>query len=253
MIFHKYTNQIIQGNRFLFPCVTFIQDICFHQIRIRMKSVITFIIIFVLISTNLKSQELFWENGIAFSKLNTRNVENANLDLYPNGITTYQTSMGINYFQHKYYYLSSALGYLEKGGKYPSRYNNRQELLPSEKFLVQYLTLNTLFCLKMDIRKEHYYIGVGPRLDIRLNDKIVFDTKSENTSIIEEWPDAKTIVAGLKCEIGFNLNPYKNWIIGLKASYLPSFNVTRSSHYDLKLKDQTFNLSLILGIDLNTH
>ena len=87
--------------------------------------------------SNLNAQVFKLENGIAFSKLQTKGVKGANIDLYPHKLTTYQISLDIEYLQTKHFYLSSSIGYLEKGGKYTDIVNQSM----SERHINQYITI----------------------------------------------------------------------------------------------------------------
>ena len=80
--------------------------------------------------SNLNAQVFKLENGLAFSKLQTKGVKGANIDLYPHKLTTYQISLDIDY-------LSSSIGYLEKGGKYTDIVNQSM----SERHINQYITI----------------------------------------------------------------------------------------------------------------
>lgn len=60
-----------------------------------MKIFIGSIILLSCIS-NLNAQVFKLENGLAFSKLQTKGVKGANIDLYPHKLTTYQISLGIS-------------------------------------------------------------------------------------------------------------------------------------------------------------
>ena len=60
-----------------------------------------------------------------------------NIDLYPHQLTTYQISLDIEYLQTKHFYLSSSIGYLEKGGKYTDIVNQSM----SERHINQYITI----------------------------------------------------------------------------------------------------------------
>ena len=87
--------------------------------------------------SNLNAQVFKLENGLAFSKLQTKGVKGANIDLYPHKLTTYQISLDIEYLQTKHFYLSSSIGYLEKGGKYTDIVNQSM----SERHINQYITI----------------------------------------------------------------------------------------------------------------
>ena len=207
-----------------------------------MKIFIGSIILLSCIS-NLNAQVFKLENGLAFSKLQTKGVKGANIDLYPHKLTTYQISLDIEYLQTKHFYLSSSICYLEKGGKYTDIVNQSM----SERHINQYITINTLTCLKANIRHEIYYLGIGPRIDIRTNHKV---SPPDIPSYTNQWPSPNSLVYGLKCEVGFKLQLKNNWEFGVNTAYLPSFNSTHSSSYNLKLRDQTFTLTFMIGYNI---
>ena len=64
--------------------------------------------------SNLNAQVFKLENGLAFSKLQTKGVKGANIDLYPHKLTTYQISLDIEYLQTKHFYYQVPLVTLKK-------------------------------------------------------------------------------------------------------------------------------------------
>lgn len=67
---------------------------------------------------------------------------------------------------------------------------------------IDYLTVNTLFNIKASIRRETYYVGVGPRLDFNMGNHTVADGPVEDLDLIG-MKGGQAVVFGLKCEAGF--------------------------------------------------
>ncbi len=198
------------------------------------KSCAWFVVIILLyFSVPLSAQVIKVENGIAIT---STKYEDDSFDTR----TPYQVSLGIDYLHNKWYNLSSEIGYITKGsgGKVNFLFNPGENT-PYDHYTLSanYITINTTFRLKGDIRKEIYYIGVGPRVDIKVKDDI---------HELADYMSAKSILYGLKCEIGGIYKINDDILIGLNASYLPSFNKQFG-----ELRERTFTLGLSIGYRLH--
>ena len=185
-------------------------------------------------SMPLGAQVIKVENGIAVT---TGRLKGTSLGtMYP-----YQMSIGIDYWDHSWFDLSSNVGYIRKGSKDDIEMRHSSEETPYYGDFIlyaDYITLNTTFRLKRNVRRETYYIGVGPRLD--------FKTKEHFTTGLDtEGEDFNSVLYGLKCEAGFNYTINKIQV-GVNASYLPSFNKQIN-----EIRERTFTFGISVGYILN--
>jgi len=158
----------------------------------------------------------------------------------------YQLSVGLNYADKSWFNLSSQIGYIRKGGK--DKIALWDEPGGMSNYTLQYkegagyLSVNTTFQLKKNIRRETYYIGAGPRVDFKLN---TLENSIEDEDSFHAF-NSRTVLYGLKCEAGFNYTINKI-LLGINFSYLPSFNKQIDTEYELYLRDRTFTLGIVVG------
>jgi hypothetical protein len=107
-----------------------------------------------------------------------------------------------------------------------------------------YVSANTTFQLKRNVRRETYYAGVGPRVDFRVNNVSPFaGTDGAGLPVAIK---SKPILYGLKCEVGFDYTIHK-LLLGINFSYLPTFNKQIDPGYELTFRDQTLTLGFVVG------
>ena len=181
--------------------------------------------ILLYLSVSASAQVIKVENGIAST---TCRIDGASLGtMHP-----YQMAIGIDYWDHSWFDLSSNIGYIAKGSKDKNLPVYKDgEFTPFTTFYhyADYLTLNTTFRVKKNIRNETYYIGTGPRIDIKLKDHLLLDNSFN------------TVLYGLKCEAGFIYTVNKIQL-GLNAAYLPTFNKQIE-----EVRERTFSFGLSIG------
>lgn len=125
------------------------------------------------------SQTIKVANGIGISKMYSSDIE----DIYSSYTYDYSNSLGISYWNHKYFNLSSQIGYITKGGISNTTVWGDGGII-SEKIDVKlrYLDLNTLFVAKIPLNKFCVYAGIGPSVNFlfkrssNLDSKYVLDT-----------------------------------------------------------------------------
>lgn len=211
------------------------------------KSCVWLVCILLCVSAGMKGQVIRVDGGVAFSKLKVRGIPINSF--YDDAVRPFQMSVGLEYCENDLYNLSSSIGYLRKGGSMKV-YENIVGAYSIYKDYIDYLTVNTLFNLKRSVRRETYYIGVGPRLDFKLGTS---NNLEANDMAITAIQDARAVVFGLKCELGFWYDLNEHYRIGANFSYLPSFTKTWVSPAEdskMKMGDRTFTLGLSLGYRL---
>lgn len=182
----------------------------------------------LFLSTGVYAQTLYVENGVAFSSLK---------GLYDETLCKYQMSAGVYYLNRNWSFLSSSLGFLQKGGKYTYWYaesiNQRYRCHHSE--VVKYITANTLYNVKYDWENVMLYGGIGPQLAINVGDNEIAD-----------YDRVKRVNYSLKTIIGINYH-LNSCLIGGSISYLPTLGhifQNRSGN------DKTIMVSLFVGYNL---
>ena len=175
-----------------------------------MKKVIVCLLLALSNFSLLSSQVIKIENGLSISSMNSTKFNLLNDNLY-----TYSVLLGCDYLEHRYFYLSSGIGYIQKGGvdNVIQLDENAHPLNTiSMKGKWDYLHLNTSFRIKYPFKKNHLYIGAGLKADVRTS------STDSNHSYLHEGYKMASIIPGMKIEMGFN-REMKRLIIGVNASY----------------------------------
>ena len=159
------------------------------------------------------SQVIKIENGVSFSKMNAASSLN-----FHNPLSFYTVNIGCDYLERDWFFLSSEIGYVRKGGKGHSN----DEIGFSEKNTLDCITLNTSFNVKYNVGGFNLYLGVAPTLDFALKNKY----SSESLSWKDEWemyPEHR-VVLGIKPSIGmfYDINKIR---LSLETSYMK--NITK--------------------------
>lgn len=193
----------------------------------------TFLLTFLLtFSFFCEAQTIKLENGISSSSMRSDNISFLNKK-----ITTYSVLVGYEYLNHKYYYLSSAIGYLRKGGQEEiSAIGNIKEQL-------DYLHFNTTIRAKITINDLEMFTGIGPTIDVLLSDK---NFKSELFDLDNEKYVLNSVSFGSKIEIGFVQLLNDRFKVGCSGSYLLNIDCIGKSTYN-KLKNDTFQMMVTIG------
>jgi len=183
------------------------------------------------------SQVIKIENGLSIQSMTTRNF-----DFFSEGIRSYSLMLGLDYFKHSHYELSSEIGYLERGGK-----EKDPDFLASDVNNYQVerwgcVPFNTTFRGKLTVDNGYWYAGVGPKIDVVIG-------SSNFTSAFLDGYMKYRVVIGLKPEIGFNQKVGTRLCVGLNASYLIDFGGVGKSAYTTLLS-RPFTCSLSFGYRL---
>jgi len=204
-----------------------------------MKRILFAIVLLISFLQVSKSQVIRLENGVAISHIK---------DGFERDIYTYQNSLGLDYLDRDWYYLSSNVGYYRAGGEiYVAQSINDLFL---QALYIDYLTFNTTFNAKVNLSgKCHIYAGVGPRLNVKVSHSAGnnIDLESYNEEFLS-YIHLNTLDFGLKTTIGFNYDLGK-MALGISASYLPSFTKALKKEEGIRRpgKNSTFTFGLLLG------
>lgn len=206
-----------------------------------MKKLVCLIgLICLFCSERVFSQVIKIENGVSFSKMNLPgNVFHDNLSMY-------SMNVGCDYLERKWYFLSSEIGYVRKGGAENAVYIDDPSDLRAIhlKNTLDYITINASFNVKYNFRGFNLYAGIAPTLDFLVKNRFKSDAPEENQN--EEIFPAHKIVLGFKPSIGIFYDTDKIRL-NIETSYMK--NITKLSRSN-SMKANTFLLSFGIGYKL---
>lgn len=192
----------------------------------------------------------FFFVGIASGVAQTWNLESGmTFNKVPDydGMKSFYLSVGRDYLDKGWFNLSSNIGVMRHGGKenvYTSDMNGNL-IQPDMKFSGTYLSLNTLFEVKkMSVDGYTFYLGAGPRLDIRLGSG--FDSSDSSAAELYEasFP-FNPVVFGMRCELGVKKRFGQATEIGLVGAYLPTFTHLQKNGYSSG--ENAFSVGITIG------
>jgi len=204
-----------------------------------MKKHIIFVILTSIVTINLFSQNLKINNGLSFSSMN---FKFGDTKLFNSEIQSYCISLGVDYLNHKYYYLSSEIGLIKQGGK-EYNYPIEQDVLGNIIERWNYFHINTTFRIKYAFDDNQIYAGFGPKLDI------LSDSKNFNNKGFTGY-QLNNLSFGFKPELGFNKFLNNNIYIGLNLSYLLNIRYFAKSEFNqISINTYIFMFSLGYNFD----
>lgn len=154
----------------------------------------------------LGAQVIKMENGVTLASM-TRNE----YDFFTHTATGYTGRLGIDWLEHRWFYLSSEVGYMATGGMDHidiMAEHGIEENVIDWHYRRDNLHFNTTFRFKLAYHDFHAYLGVGPKVDIPLG-----------SSLNEELFD-KSVMFGIKTEIGCAYD-FSHLRLGINLAYLP--------------------------------
>lgn len=170
------------------------------------------------------SQTIKVQGGISLSTLDAKSgVIN---DLWSQTMVGYSALVGIDYFNHKMYNLSSNIGIVRKGGKDKLKYVDRDHTPSGEETVIawlDYVTINTTADIKFPV-KENWkpFISVGPRLDI-------LASAGDDFKKLVKSDDMNKVTYGFNVGAGVN-REIKKFVIGIRGDYY--FNLNKAAEWD---------------------
>lgn len=205
-----------------------------------------FLFVLILIVGQTKAQTIRMDNGVSFSSIRD--------NVFQEKIYPYHFSFGLDYLNKKFFYLSSDIGYVRKGGQFIASVveEGNDGVFKTDVYL-DYITVNTLANVKYDFtNKIAGYIGIGPRIDFKLHRKYVSEDKELYQVFSENAPDVKKISAGLKCKMGINCRLSSRFWAGIYFSYLPSFTkVFKVKENQISFGNPSFGKERLFGMGIS--
>lgn len=168
------------------------------------------------------------------------------LNLLEENLYSYSGALGVDYWEHKYFYLSSEIGYTKRGGKQQlqvldSITNPIGKEYKSE--VIKYLHFNTTFRFRYSINRLYFFVGVGPTIDILLGE--------QTFTPLGNVYNLKRTILGVKPEVGCTFQIGKKINLGFNASRLLNIEeLGRGGYLDTKINGQTTLLMLSIGYRL---
>lgn len=207
-----------------------------------MKRIALLIVVALLTIMSSVAQVIKLDAGASFSSMQ----DDTSLHQFTGNNTGFTALLGIDWLEHKYFYLSSQVGYMATGGTdhvYLTNEDGLQSDMLDWHMRRDNIHLNTTFRARVPFGRFHAYVGVGPKLDIPLNVGMSDNLNMEYTptDVIFFQRD---VMFGIKTEVGVSYD-FEYVSLGINFSYLP--DITRQASY---LNQTTRNNIFTLGISL---
>lgn len=209
------------------------------------------LIVFGLLPLNLTfGQTVKIQTGTTFSKLDWV-IGNLDLDLYNETLIGYAVFAGVDYFEKKYFNLSSNVGFIRKGGKGTITFTTETGEPIDEKIeraKLDYCTVNTTLEIKYPIKEKILpYISFGPRFDYLTKHSKEFDVLNE-IEALKKYNLGLILGGGIR----YDLSRFQ---IGLRTDYYLNFNKVaewpvQTGNLGGKVEDKTITLNLTTGYKL---
>lgn len=202
-----------------------------------------FLICFLIFAESVKAQfnkssYLKIDNGVMLSSFRS----NPNLNILTDNNRNYSTSLGIDYLQKKWFYLSSQIGYARIGGQ-----ETNEGLIGTNDFKItensDYVHVNTTFRITTRRQDLNFFAGIGPFVNI------LTSSKNFKSNLYKDPYRLKEIYAGGKAEVGIS-HDIEKIRISLVGSYM--YNISPSASTDfITLNNQTYSAMLSVGYKIN--
>lgn len=214
-----------------------------------MKKAILLLTVLIFASYS-HAQTVKFQMGTTLAKLNWQ-VGGKDLNMFDETLIAYSFFTGIDYFENRYFNVSSNLGLIQKGGKGMIVFTTETGEPAGEvtkKARLNYLTINTAFDLKYTIKDKLLpFISLGPRFDYLVNYSSQFDGLKD-MAVLKKYNLGLILGAGIR----YNLSKMQ---LGIKADYylnLDEIAVWPAQPENLggKIVDKTMTINLTLGYKL---
>lgn len=200
---------------------------------------IAFLAIIILATLPLSAQVVKLDVGTSFSQMQ----DDTPMHNFTNPLISNSLSLGVDWLENNWFYLSSEVGYMTTGGI------DRIDIIEGTGLPIEEIDwrlqrhnihFNTTFRAKLGGKKFHAYLGVGPKLDIPVTTTINHYFDDDNVSFIKN-----EVMFGLKAEVGVAYN-FSDVRVGLNFAYLP--DLTRQASYlNQTTRNDTFKLGIMVG------
>ncbi len=214
-------------------------------------------VIGLLLSSITFGQVINLQTGVSVSKLDW---EVGNQDkIFNNSLVHPTILVGLDYFDHTYFNLSSNMGMIQKGGKDEIKFTNAQGTYEGTGTITQilsYYTFNTGIEFKYPIQKKIFpFISIGARADVMFGNYSNFDSGNKNINIYYRNNfDKNYFNYGVNLGGGIKYH-FSKLQLGLRSDYYFSFrNITdrpkKGNVGSSKIKDKTFTINFVVGYRL---
>ncbi|MBP1617451.1 MAG: hypothetical protein H6Q14_1278 [Bacteroidetes bacterium] len=184
-----------------------------------MKMKLKLLLLFALFPIFSYAQYLKFSTGPSFSSM--KKNDNSALQKNRTGVNF---QVGLDYFEHRFYSISSELGYIQTGGKDNILLVGDDDSRKDISLKLSNIHMNSTFRFKIDTKnKLNLFIGCGPKLDYQFSPK--YDSNINEISYYE-FPKNK-LLFGLKMEAGVQYE-LKNSKLGIECSNIQNFTKSNS-------------------------
>lgn len=209
------------------------------------------LIVGLALSFSSYGQTIKIQAGPAFSSLDWKVGA---VGLFDQNKIGFSAFVGIDYYDRKYYNLSSNIGFVSKGGKEDIQLIDMDK--PDGKTLtvkghLDYISFSTVVEVKYPLNDIFFpFISLGPRFDY------LMDIHSSEQGFLEPVEDdMKKCNYGLIVGGGLKYDITK-FQIGIQANYYLNFikiadSLAEGDSFSLSINDNTTTLNFILGYKLN--
>jgi hypothetical protein len=204
-----------------------------------MKKVISLFLICINSFLFTGAQTVKIDNGIGFSQMKS----NQN-NLFTKNYCSYNIGVGLEYLEYKYFYISSKIIYLNRGGKDEMIVTNEsgESILKNLCENWNFISFNTTLRTKISLKEHFFYFGIGPFIDV-----LIGSDNFSNTGFTTYKADK--ILFGICPELGFNYFLTHKMYLGLNCAYNHSF-IPLVKHDNIKLYNKSFNCLISFGYKL---
>lgn len=171
-----------------------------------MKKIITILLLFLIV--NVYSQAIKLSSGVFYTSLDLP------VGVYDTKINVMPFFVGVDYWEHSNFMLSSEIGFLPIGGEEIISTWTGDSTIPIQSFVSKekfnYLHLNTTFRYRILLQNNFsIYAGLGPKIDILVDsDKFGSEPYSDLYKMPKTFIGAKTEIGAFydfsKIRVGFN-------------------------------------------------
>jgi hypothetical protein len=191
-----------------------------------MKKIFLIVIAFLSIGIcDMYSQVIKMEHGANLTWMDGGGLTKKNL--------SYSFMVGCDYLENDWMMLSSEIGYIKRGGRSIWQFNRSYNSDGSieEKYFrsiadLNYFHINTTFRFKHDLKNVTLFMGLGPTIDILINENSKYEQHPTNSNKITTTKTDfhnSNVIYGIKSELGMYYHINNKWNAILNISYLGNF------------------------------
>jgi hypothetical protein len=155
--------------------------------------------------------------------------------------------IGLDYFEHQYYNISTNIGYIVRAEEENVTQNMREMGYPYWKNELEYVSLNTTLDIKYPINNISPFLSIGPRIDFLIDNTRKFELYKP------DYLNKKVYGMIIGCGVKYDL---KRVQVGIRGDYYFNFNeIAKWPGGDIMsdggdITDQTYTFNFFLGYKL---